>query len=188
MKLPKTFFAATVLLLSCGFAHATLIDLGNRTTDTVTGYTWYDLTATTGISYNQMLGNFSNVNSQFYGYRYAKKSDIQTLLVDAGSSQRVLDLFGQTGVNCCARGDGFFNDETSNPAVGQAYLIPTLSSTLALFAPDYRSANEIDWVGVSENKIGSWIIKKATASVPEPSALYLLALGVVGVGFFRRRA
>jgi hypothetical protein len=111
------------------------------------------------------------------------------LFIDAGTSQHVFDLFGQTGTNCCARGDGLFNDETSNAKVGQAYVIPRINSTSALFVSDFRFANDIDWPGSTENKIGSWIIKAAApVGVPEPSALYLFALGALGACFFRRRA
>jgi hypothetical protein len=185
MTVFKKILAAT-LILACGAANATLINQGATTKDTATGYIWYDLSATTGISYNQMQANFANASSAYYGYQFAKQADIATVVQDAGSIQSAFNLFGQTGNNCCARADGFYDDGNSNQMAGLAYLIPSMF-TDTRFAADFTSKNTTDWSGTG-NLVGNWIYKReAINAVPEPSILLLFALGAMSALYFRRR-
>lgn len=192
-------FIAMASLLWCGLANAALIDNGTTTTDTATGYVWMDLTQTTAYSYNQMKANFLNPASQFYGYTYAKRGDLATLWGNAGyvgdmynespassaAISTLFNLFGQTGTNCCARSDGFFDDENANPSASFAFLVPSMS--LARVLGDYFSADQIGWL--PENQMGSWIYKAEPVSdVPEPSGIALLGLGLMGLMIARKKA
>lgn len=187
----KQLCAAAIILACNSAAQATIIDQGNTLRDTETNYTWYDLTSTTSISYSQMLSNFSNANSQYFGYKYATRTEIQTFIAHAGSPQTAFNLLGQTGTNCCARADGFYNDgNASNALVGQAYIMPNppsffFSSNLVDFIADFRNINDVDWSGTG-NKVGSFIYK--AQAVPEPSSVFLFALGALGLIYARRRA
>jgi hypothetical protein len=193
MNVSKKIFAA-IALLAANFAHATLIDKGSQTYDSTTGYMWYDLTATAGISYNDMLNNFAQKSSLYYGYRYATKDDLNTLashVSNGPSLAELLVLFGQTGSNCCARSDGFYDDQTANGTVGQAYVIPysswIVNPNVVNFIGDFRGANDVNWAGTG-NLVGSWILKaEAPASVPEPSSIALFAGAALAAAALRRR-
>jgi hypothetical protein len=61
------------------FVNADITHQSNYTTDTATGLDWLDLTATAGLSVNQVLSS-----SQYNGWHYATSEQLNTLVVDFG--------------------------------------------------------------------------------------------------------
>ena len=200
-KIISSIIAAIALVLSTS-ANAILIGNGNTITDTDTNLNWFTLTGTTGYSYNQMLTNFSDVNSQFYGFTYATRSDLESLWGNAGYTGDFLNadndignrnaindlfnLFGQTGTSIFPRADGMYDDESVGD-VGQAYLVPVAGSySLAKIIENLVSPDDVDWPVSPDNALGSWIYKPS-ASVPEPSIALLMASGLIVFGVARRK-
>lgn len=154
----------TLAIIASTTTHAALIQNGTYITDTETSLDWFTLTATSGYSYNQMLYNFTDINSQFYGFTYATRTELQSLWQNAGYTGNFYDytydsanqnaitelytLFGQTGTNCCNRSDGMYDDGNSaNEQVGRAFLIPEYIFNLSPYYyddPDKSLARLLD--------------------------------------------
>lgn len=195
------------LLSMCLFvssAHATLIKNGSVITDTDAGLEWLELSVSTGFTYNQMLDNFQDESSLFYGYEYASRSLVENLFNNLGYSgdfydpvtdlaskdaiTDIYDLFGQTGDNCCERGDGMFLNEGGDN-VDWLFYIPDTSigneSVVRLFTDSF-DPDDLFWGEGSSNEMGSWVVK-STVQVPEPASFAILGIGLIGLGLARKR-
>ena len=74
-----------LLMSSVGCATAGLIDNTTYTTDTVTGLDWLDLTVTRGLSYDDVVGQFSS--GQLYeGWRFASRTEVWEFWTNAGGT------------------------------------------------------------------------------------------------------
>jgi hypothetical protein len=193
-------------------ASAAIVKAGDIISDDATGLDWYALTPTVGYSYQQMTANFADSNSQFFGYHYARTTDLNTSLANAGyigdsydfvtdaSSRAAIsslyNMFGQTGISCCNRADGFYDDEVGSDQyrVGLAILIPDMdggpgygpneAGVFRLLDDQYGVTVSTDPNGAVENKIGSFIVK---AAVPVPAAVWLFGSALAGLGWMRRK-
>lgn len=199
-KILKAAFAGLILSVFCvvNIANAGLVKNGSIISDTDSGLDWMELTASTGITYNQMLANFNDVNSVFYGFEYASLTQIQALfngegytgdfysyVTDSGSidaTTQIYNLFGQTGVNCCDRGDGMYLNENGG-LIEWLYYIPEYDSTTSLVRAlnNFIDPDVLYWDGSNNNEIGSWIVRSSTESIPEPSTLAIFALAMIGL-------
>jgi hypothetical protein len=175
-----------LLFLFAGFqANATLIDNGDFSTDVESGLDWLDWTLTLDKTQAEALTMFSG-----YGWRVATDTEADELIFNqfglsvnssgvaygSGSSSfvadrsRFIDLLGMThsGVATYASIEGY-------GLVG-----PSDSQVFSNHAPgSYGVVNlHANWMGVALVKV---------AAVSEPAIIALFSLGLVGIGFARRR-
>lgn len=206
-KTLKALLITTLLLFSIQSANASLIKNGDIITDTNTGLDWYTMTGTSGYSYNQMLANFADINSQFYGYSYATRDDLETLFGNAGYTgdyythtsasndvaaiTTLYTLFEQTGTNASDRSDGLYDDGDGGN-VGHAFLIADdyyTASSLIRLLPNYQLPDDVNWPAATENDMGSWIYKSGNQSpVPEPATMLLFGIGLLGLAGVNRKS
>ncbi len=206
MKIWK-FVSVITVLISSTSVNAALVDNDTFTTDTSTNLDWFDLTQTTGYSYNQMLSNFSDVNSKFYGFTYATQADLGILWVNAGYTgnfnnytsdlndraviTELFNLFGQTGTNCCNRSDGMFDDGDTDTNISFLYFIPELSPWQSRVSISFNSlsSDDINWSSSGANDMGSWIYRDSNflSQVPIPAAVWLFGSGLIGLIDVARR-
>lgn len=205
-KLPKLILCSALAM--AGAAQASLVQNGATVSDTVTHLDWMTLSSTTGYTYNQMLANFSDKNSAYYGYQYASLGQVETLFSGQGYTgdfatevsdapsqmavRTIFDLFGQTGGTCCARGDGMLLNADGGP-VGWLFYVPQAGAneSLVRVMEDSIDPDGQYWDAADRNAMGSWIVKQADApsNVPEPGTLVLmsLAIGVLALIRGKRR-
>jgi hypothetical protein len=83
----KAFALLLSLFLSSisPFASSEIVDQGSYVTDTDTGLDWLKVTATTGLSYDDVSSSMDE-GEQFYGWRYATGSNFNTLLNNVGGT------------------------------------------------------------------------------------------------------
>ena len=176
-------------------ANADLIGYASTVFDTDTNLEWCTLTETTGFSYNQMLANFIDTNSRFYGYSYATTSDLYTLWNNAGYTgdfynettepanvtaiTYLYTLFGQTGTRPVNRADALYDDGDGESA-GTSYLVPEYKGySVARIFTDSSSPDDVNWSMVPGNNMGSWVHKSSVPTpVPEPTTLLLVGTGL----------
>jgi len=206
----KCIIAAVVIsvlpLSSSSFA--ALIDNDWYTTDTDSGLDWLDMSPTIERSYLDISANFG-VGGDFEGWRYASTLEVEGLVDAAGGDgnyykwpfgnnpqQRQNQDVAVTDLLIKLLGYTWTHPETNTYIYSKTSDIYKGFSDrrwLHLFMSDYPSTDDgyvslnsyYDYVSHNSINTGSFLVRN---SVPEPSALALMALGLAGIGWKRRRA
>ena len=198
IHLRRTIIAALCgfMLLGTGPGRANIIDNGTYTTDTTTGLDWLDVTASIGLSFDQVSAQ-SGAGQQFEGWCYATVAELSTFLLDAGIStvphnnipatqlslhQDIITLLGPT-----------FTDADLVYTAGltsllEAGLIYACSSSACASQGSQSIANPTQFFltsDASRDDTGSFLVR--ISAVPEPSTWAMLILGFAGVGYISYR-
>jgi hypothetical protein len=163
-------------------ANATLIDNGDYTTDTVSGLDWLDWTLTGNKTQAEAILMFSGA-----GWRIATAAEATGLIANQFGIPGV-GSNGLPGVQCCWADMfdakplkieelfGLYYATIEGPGLVGA----DSSYVYANYAPSVYGVigTRMSWAGVA-------LVKGAAVS--EPAIIALFALGLVGIGFARRR-
>ncbi len=180
-------------------ASAAFIEHTGYTTDTITGLDWFDITPTTGFSYNAVTSFIQDGERWGHqGWRYASGAEFVTMMenftgvpavedaagrvLSSRSSMRdILSLLGSTH----SSGDvavGLLSDFESTGMVYTASISSTSSGSY------YTSMKRTQHQNVSFFATGSFLVRDSAfvSPVPEPSNLALFSAGL-GLLAFRRK-
>jgi len=200
----------TLALLFCSSqATAILIDEGNVTHDNVSNLLWLDLTQTTSMSYFEVQESIQNPTSSLFGWQIASRLQVYNLfsdfefgfapelgayssntklsdsdyLVERAKATQYLSLFGHTTIRYSA----------SSRARMSGMYGPSSTSTGRVSYSDVHIINNFYWedeistrsgnTGLNDKFVarGTYLVKSSILSVPEPSSLILLSIGILGL-------
>ena len=185
-------------------SYAAVINYGGYFEDTDSNLNWLDLTATTGVSYNDALSVGQSYEGG--GWRYATNPEIENLfsvlftdyfsnVSDDASDNRVagaysdhiadtnnfFNLFGATNTGNHYISYGLYEDEDGlirNMGAWQ-FLSSNFGAIYGLeFSPTY------DPNTVYANYTGTYLVRGT--SVSEPATAFLLGLGLIGMLYSRK--
>jgi len=193
-------------------SHAALIDNNTYTTDTATRLDWLDLTATRGLSYDQVLEQ-TQPGGALDGWRHASRDDVRSFWVNAGG---VAPFDGPTsgaenwvGLLHNLWGKTYSWQYSVTDVTGYAYLAQT---TIAMIgepsttcADCMRTVYLLDNISISDSNFGDqaqleqlneayrWqgqqpighALIRPSLAVPEPSSIALLMSGALVFGLWR---
>jgi hypothetical protein len=177
-----------LLFLFAGFqANATLIDNGDYSTDTESGLDWLDWTLTVDKTQAEALTQFGGA-----GWRIATESEALGLMenffdVDFGYSTY---LHNSVVLDFSANRSQFVGlmGQTHGP-ISETYTYSLIEGVGKFGVDNFLFAGHgASWhgrVGFKYTDVGIALVK--VAAVSEPAIIALFALGVVGIGFARRR-
>lgn len=227
----KSLIAAAGVMAAAG-AHATLISLNSAygrdsiTLDTDTGLEWIDpwlpiIQGNSGCGYGctgaSVLNSYDDIKDMigeggyFEGFRYATRSDLETLFyssagfdpvtsssyntvtlsdkVAAGYLQSFLDStlgWGYGPNDFSAVTHGVFDDENPDAPIGGAYFFFGVQGT-ALTGGTIQFYSET-YTNSNSTPYGHFLVRDSAVKVSEPSGLALLALSMIGfAGMMRSR-
>jgi hypothetical protein len=191
-----TTLAALVSLLLTGLpAKANLIEatdpcfgVNSLTVDTMTGLAWLDLTASAGLSYQQVLAD-TQPGGIFSGFRFATAPEILNLYTSAGipgtgyyplSTPSILTLISLIGASGTINGQPGMIGLSATAASFDSQYAPAIYATGVSGIQEYwvngggyNSGGTSYGVTTSYPELGSWLV----SSVPESSdaSIYVLA-------------
>jgi hypothetical protein len=179
------FSIIALTLIATVQAQAAIIDLSDwKFQDTQTGYTWYDVDYFIGASFN-------SVDSLLAGstYHIATTAEITQLFSNFPTDQNIASIIGYTmsdAVNSSTVdwyvSHGFFDNGDPN-GVGEAYWSwadwSNLGSGEIYDSGLFDKDSSVDYIGM-------WIVD-SSAAVPEPPAMFLVGLGLIGLAGIRRK-
>ncbi|MEO1202194.1 MAG: hypothetical protein AAFX10_05780 [Pseudomonadota bacterium] len=190
------------LLLPFG-ANAAIIDLGDVTLDTDTGFEWLDLSFTDGKSATQVLGELDTYVGG--GWRYASNSEVnQFVLAITGQPFTVsgwsTDYEGDTDAIAAFTGyseqtptsfDYVYAWTREDPNFGSLgrYTVRDGNNNAAVIGRDFRR-QFISGISLNTTSrfYASWLLRETNVTpVGEPGVLTLLGLGLALTGFAARR-
>jgi hypothetical protein len=193
----RSFFFVAILFLTSA-THAAMVDNGSFTTDTSANLDWLDLTATRGMSYNQVSAELGE-GGDFEGWRYATLSEVVTFLENNGgnpsdsnifdyenvdAAEAVINLWG--GLDCTSsycRSTFLYDESLPLPNGG--------SRVGRVWDYNYERTHQLTTfsgvalAGTTFSHMGSALV--STSAVPIPAAVWLFGSALAGLGWFRRR-
>jgi hypothetical protein len=205
MKISRLWGAACACLSIVSF-NASAIIVDNGTYTTVDGVDWLDLTATAGMSYNQVSAQLGP-GGTFDGWTYATGAQVEGLWTAFGgdaayyngwSTQNnglfdvIAPLMGDLhcAINACSPGEGYSYWLTADVApsgwhvAAQTYDLASQTGTATYdwFNTDEEERSLTD----ARTDTGSALIR--TSAVPLPAAVWLFGTGLLGLfGVARRK-
>ncbi|MBU2894401.1 PEP-CTERM sorting domain-containing protein [Colwellia sp. D2M02] len=189
MKFNAIAFTVLMVIFS-SFANATLIDNTNYFTDTDSGHDWLKLSETVNYSYNDILIQLQ-AGGDFYGWELATFDNVFELFDNAGgdsayktathsTSNNVMNailqpLFGYTN----AVNQTWFHVKDFTPGgVTSGFILYEGTGRVSKHKDGYSHAYmEYDFVGTALRRIST----QQQVSIPEPSTITILVLGMIGL-------
>lgn len=196
-----SIFQAGIFLVGITFTaivNAGLIDSGSFVADSDTGLDWLKLTETQGQSFAQVSSELGSGGS-LEGWSFATSAQLDQLITNAGGTpsscgngtaycgwssanngvvDSFLALFGDLTGN--SRSEGFLADSSGS----QQWTAKFLDSD------GFSQAATSDFISTLDNTlpthlansgVGSFLVKQASSSVPEPGAPLLLGLALLAL-------
>jgi hypothetical protein len=181
------------LLSVSTLANATLIDNGDYTTDTESGLDWLDWTKTWDYTQSEALDEFGGA-----GWRIATATEANGLIDNqfgGSADEEYLLLHGNANqsnfVNYAQNYNPFFE------FLGDTVILRSGTDSYATIegvglygaGPNslFRGYDPHGWGGVDRRHSLAGVALVKVATVSEPAFIALFALGLVGIGFARRR-
>jgi hypothetical protein len=176
---------ALLFIASLGTAQATLVALGDYTTDTDTGMDWLDLDLTLGMSFNQVNAELG-AGGLFEGWQVATLDQAHTFLTNAGWIGP-FDSSNVSNVGFVANFKALTTSLTDDPAgdLGALSFTNDFADTLGSnrFVDDqgtgitsYSFTSPID-PSVANQNTSTFLVR--TSAVPLPAAFWLFGTGLV---------
>jgi hypothetical protein len=184
-----------LLFLFAGFqANAVIIDQTATTLDTDTGFEWLDMSYTDGITYAAALAGSNTFEGG--GWRNASYLEVVELANNAvgfgitpSSNNDYASFIGLSALTDFM--GGTYGGTSYSYVVGNVYIGGGLDRAQFGYgnAKGWFRNNLTDnfWDGFSDSdsRIGTFLVR--SSAVPEPSIIALFGLGLVGIGFARRK-
>ena len=184
-------------------AQAQFTNTGGVILDSISGASWLDISATAGLSYNDVE---SHLGDLYAGYRIATVAEVASLFTDAGFWVDT-PLYPSTDPARLAAGQSFFDAFTGTTfgtiphelVMGytlagpqQPFLPPGVRQLWAAgvgapldgFVATAFTDGTAPYSSQASPDFGTWLI---AAPVPEPSTWTLLAAGLAAVAFIIKR-
>ena len=167
------------------------------TIDTATGFEWLDWTLSSDRSYDYVVTQFG-VGGEFEGWRHASVEEVYQLFVDASipyidgtyhaenfsTVSALLDLLTITNPSTNYQWTNAFTNTDYSPGN------KSIASTSVKILESTGTANENSFgmtQSVHSTTVGHALVRVTQSSIPEPSALALLAVGLLGISGFAFR-
>jgi hypothetical protein len=199
------------LMVGATTTNAALIDHGSYTTDPISGLDWLDLTATRGLSYDDVSAQMG-AGQQFEGWRFANRAVVNQFWINAGGTGpftglasgatnwvgQLQSLWGKTypfvytvnGYN--VQGSIAMTHDPSPTCMTcnlTVYLLDNIDvsdSSLGDYAEIIQLNEAYRWQG--QIPIGHALMRDTAAPIPEPATLPMFAVGLAAaIAFARRR-
>lgn len=207
----KKLFAALLATAAIGTSHAAIVDHGDYLTDTATGLDWLDVTKSVNMSYNYVSSQFGT-GGAFEGWRYATGNEFNGLIgawtgISPSSFGSVsqqdnkidglvtllgdtlatfwLDQYGVPFPSARNETHGIIADSQINMYHWTALID---DYDVAIDAPDSTIAHYSQYAGDQHDYFtGSYLVRSTTQTVPEPTTIVLMGMGLAGFGLSRRK-